>query len=342
MAIDDAYRSWYRKLHNRDIDPAVYAIPVTGAIQGHPETGRLWQDHIVSFLLGPRLRFTTTAHERNLYRGMFHGELVLVCRQVDDFAIGSASTATAEALISVINSHATTSSNGIGVPTKYGITIRYNGLDVHQTRNYIKLSCETYVHSLLSTHGWETPSASASDRPDLVPLHPDVATKISTLTGPAEGTPDHKSLAAQVGFSYRQLLGELIYAYVIARVDIGFAVCFLARFSQHPHHEHYLALKNIARYLRATADWGILHWRPSPHNLLPAIDFPVVPVDPELPPFPTIGLHELVGFVDASHAACQVTRRSVTGYAFCLAGAVIAYKSKLQPVIATSSTKAEF
>jgi hypothetical protein len=46
---------------------------------------------------------------------------------------------------------------------------------------------------------------------------------------------------------------------------------------------------------------------------------------------------------NTSHAACQVTRRSVTGYyAFCLAGAVVAYKSKLQPVVATLSTEAEF
>jgi hypothetical protein len=68
MAIDDAYRSWFRKMFGHDIDPTKYAIPVTGAIQGHPEAGRLWQDFIVSFLLGPPLQFTTTAHERNLYR----------------------------------------------------------------------------------------------------------------------------------------------------------------------------------------------------------------------------------------------------------------------------------
>jgi hypothetical protein len=75
---------------------------------------------------------------------------------------------------------------------------------------------------------------------------------------------------------------------------------------------------------------------------LPDISFTLATVDPDLPPFPAITLHDLVGFVDASHAACQVTRRSVTGYAFCLAGAVVAYKSKLQPVVATSSTEAEF
>jgi hypothetical protein len=188
MAVDEAYASWYFKRFNKCIDHSKFAIPVTGAIQGHPEAGRLWQDHIVSFLTGPTLRFTTTGHERNLYRGVFRGELILICRQVDDFAIGSTTSATAEALIQVINSHATTSSNGIGVPTVYGISNRYNGLDIHQTRHHIKLSCETYVQWLLSTHGWETPSPSSTDRPDLVPLHPDVATRIAVLTGPSEGS----------------------------------------------------------------------------------------------------------------------------------------------------------
>ena len=39
---------------------------------------------------------------------------------------------------------------------------------------------------------------------------------------------------------------------------------------------------------------------------------------------------------------CLKTRRSVTGYGFCLAGGAVAFKSKLQPTIATSSTEAEF
>jgi hypothetical protein len=138
-------------------------------------------------------------------------------------------------------------------------------------------------------------------------LHPDVATRIAVLTGPPENTTEHRELASKVGFGYRQLLGELIYAYVIVRVDIGFAVCFLARFSAHPHHEHYIALKNVARYLRATPNWGIMYWRPSPVLDLPDIAFSLAVVDPDLPPFPAIALHDLVGFVDASHAACQVT-----------------------------------
>jgi hypothetical protein len=51
---------------------------------------------------------------------------------------------------------------------------------------------------------------------------------------------------------------------------------------------------------------------------------------------------ELVGYFDASHANDLKTRRSVTGLVFCLAGGAIAFKSKLQPTVSTSSTEAEF
>ncbi len=51
---------------------------------------------------------------------------------------------------------------------------------------------------------------------------------------------------------------------------------------------------------------------------------------------------ELIGFVDAAHAMDIERHQSITGWAFYYAGAAIAYKSKLQTVIATSLTEAEF
>ena len=48
------------------------------------------------------------------------------------------------------------------------------------------------------------------------------------------------------------------------------------------------------------------------------------------------------GFVDLDWATCPRTRRSLTGICFHLAGGTVAYKTKLQPTIAQSSTEAEF
>ena len=51
---------------------------------------------------------------------------------------------------------------------------------------------------------------------------------------------------------------------------------------------------------------------------------------------------QLGGYVDAAHANCLRTRRSVGAYVFILAGAAIAYRAKWIPTVCTSSTEAEF
>jgi hypothetical protein len=69
LCIDDAYRSWHRKRFGTDIDPDTYVIPLECALQGHPEAGALWEKMIVSILEGDELKFKSTTHELNLYRG---------------------------------------------------------------------------------------------------------------------------------------------------------------------------------------------------------------------------------------------------------------------------------
>ena len=66
-------------------------------------------------------------------------------------------------------------------------------------------------------------------------------------------------------------------------------------------------------------------------------------IDTSLPTFPPHSTpFHVVGYVDAAHANDLRNRRSTTGYAFCLANAAIAYRSKTQTITATSSTEAEF
>jgi hypothetical protein len=342
LEIDDAYCSWYRKRFGKDIDPKEYVIPVNRALQGHPEAGVLWEKMIVGILTSAELGFTSTTHEKNLYRGEIDGELVLVCRQVDDFAIASKSRAAADKLIATINSHVTTDNMGIGARDDAGVHARYNGVDIHQTADYNKMSCETYIKRVLQTHGWEVPGAKESDRHDIVPMSAETCKLLWTKTGPLEGTKEHRDLEKKVGYSYRQILGEIIYAYVICRLDIGYAATFLSRFSQAPAEEHYKALKDVVKYLRRTKDWGIVYWRQQPDESLPRVPLPEPPTDPSLPTFPVHEPLQLIGYLDAAHATDPATRRSITGYVFTLAGGAIAFKSKLQPTVATSSTEAEF
>jgi hypothetical protein len=83
-------------------------------------------------------------------------------------------------------------------------------------------------------------------------------------------------------------------------------------------------------------------WRKEPLLSLPKVACEAPEVDQSLPQFPVHDLLQLVGFVDAAHAVDIETHRSITGLVFSLAGGAIAYKSKLQAMVATSSTECEF
>ena len=43
-----------------------------------------------------------------------------------------------------------------------GLVESFNGVDILQTRDYIKLSCTTYIRRLLASHHWSTPRAMES------------------------------------------------------------------------------------------------------------------------------------------------------------------------------------
>jgi len=132
----------------------------------------------------------------------------------------------------------------------------------------------------------------------------------------------------------------LIYTYIVCQLDIGYAVVLLSCFATAPAKEHYLTLKGICKYIQSTKNWGLVYWWLSSIDALPDVPLEQLLLDPTLPTFPTIALTDLVSFVDAAHATDLEKQCSITGWVFCYAGAAIAYKSKLQTVIATSSTEA--
>ncbi|KAG7338408.1 reverse transcriptase RNA-dependent DNA polymerase [Nitzschia inconspicua] len=317
IMIDDAYAEWYKARFGVTLDRNM-VLPVLHALQGHPESGRLWETYINKILSLPELSFRSTTHDRTIYSGVFEGEPILLLRQVDDFALACRRESTAKAVYDFIGK-ALQQPNEAQPPFTYlGLLSDYNGVDVHQTADYIELTSAGYIDRLLRSHGWDTPSPHESSDDRSAPLPVDAVDRLyQSPAGPSEGSPEHADLCASQGFSYRTLLGELLYAYITCRPDIGYAVVTLSKFASAPHAYHYSCLKGVARYLRRTKHWGIRFARrthdPSlspgtPHNLS---------LDPSLPPFPSIP------------SPLQLT-------------GAIAYRSKTQTVTATSSTEAEF
>jgi hypothetical protein len=191
---------------------------------------------------------------------------------------------------------------------------------------------------------WDTGFPNESTRPNIEPLPQSLLLQFDKETGPPEHSPAADALSTKHGFGYRNVLGELIYAYVTCRLDIGYAITKLAQYSGAPADIHYTALKRLCGYLRRTKHWGILYWRPQPVLSLPiGSDAPYVDTNADLPSFPCpADRFQLTGYVDAAHANDVSTRRSVTGIVFTLCGGAISYRSKLQPTVSTSSTEAEF
>jgi Reverse transcriptase (RNA-dependent DNA polymerase) len=177
---DDAYLSWYKKHHGHALDPCTHVIPVLKSLQGHPEAGALWEKMITKIL--GTLGFKSTTHERNLYHGKIDRNAVLICRMmVDDYAIACRDPTVADKIIAHISKAATTASLGVGS--------HFNGIDIVQSCDYIKLHCETYIDRMLQTHGWSHPSPNESNCHDSVPISPGSIESLQHLDpGPTEGT----------------------------------------------------------------------------------------------------------------------------------------------------------
>ena len=212
----------------------------------------------------------------------------------------------------------------------------YNGIDVDQTRDYIKLSCESYIDKIVSHHGWE--NEHVANVP--IPMRSDSQTirEIQESTGPTDKR-EQKELQDRMHFSYRQAIGELIYAMSTCRVDIAAAVIQLSQHSAAPAEVHYKAVKQIFLYLNATKSHGLYYWRPQPREELPAKPHPTPVTDlSKLEEFPfEEDPYNVSGATDATWAADRLHRRSVSGIALLLSGAVVYYRCQLQPTIACRS-----
>ena len=194
----------------------------------------------------------------------------------------------------------------------------------------------------MTTHGWKEDKRIKT----IAPISPDALKQVFDQKGPAEGTAEHKQLKNKTGFSYRTLLGEMMYAYVTCRPDIGYAITLLSKFSSNPSEYHYSCLKNLVRYLCATKSWGIQYSRPQ-RNMDKELSKSDPPAERQqggnLPDYPEpTTIAKLIGFVDAAYANDLTKRRSTTGYVFTYAGGAVVYRSKTQSLTALSSTEAEF
>jgi transposase InsO family protein len=117
---------------------------------------------------------------------------------------------------------------------------------------------------------------------------------------------------------YMRAVGSLLYASIVTRPDISFAVQSLARHLQASGEEHWMAVKRLLRYLKGTRELSIQYHADAEDPL------------------------KLKVYSDSDWGGDLYTRRSTTGYLTIMAGGPVSWTSRLQPTVALSSAEAEY
>ena len=175
------------------------------------------------------------------------------------------------------------------------------GIEVDQTPDNVVMRHTKYIEKLAERFL----AGEANRKEHKTPAGPELPDLVNNATD-AKVKAD-PALEAE----YRSLVGSLLYSAITVRPDISYAVGMLSRALNSPTFRLLDEAKRVLQYLISTKHMGIHYERNMPIRLY--------------------------GMTDSD----WTTRRSTTGFAFFLGGAVISYLSKKQPTIAMSSTEAE-
>lgn len=111
-------------------------------------------------------------------------------------------------------------------------------------------------------------------------------------------TPEERDKMARI--PYASAIGSLMYAMLCTRPDIAYAVSLTSRYQSNPGLEHWIAVKNILKYLRRTKDLFLIYGG---------------------------GDLQLDGYTDSDFQSDIDDRKSTSGYVFIYNGGAVSWKS---------------
>ncbi|KAL1189497.1 Retrovirus-related Pol polyprotein from transposon TNT 1-94 [Cardamine amara subsp. amara] len=115
---------------------------------------------------------------------------------------------------------------------------------------------------------------------------------------------------------YSNAVGSIMYSMIGTRPDLAYPVGIISRFMSKPIKEHWLGVKWVLRYIKGTLKMKLCYGKGSEFILR--------------------------GYCDSDYAADMDKRRSISGVVFTLGGSAISWRSRLQKVVALSTTEAEY
>ncbi|PKI73574.1 hypothetical protein CRG98_006022 [Punica granatum] len=114
---------------------------------------------------------------------------------------------------------------------------------------------------------------------------------------------------------YASAIGSIMYAMLCTRPDVLYALSMMSRYQSDPGERHWIAVKNILKYLRRNKEMFLVYG----------------------------GEEEFVvrGYTDATFQSDKDDSSLQSGYVFCLNGGAMSWKSSKQETVVDSTTEAE-
>src|SRR5262249_6513586 len=112
-------------------------------------------------------------------------------------------------------------------------------------------------------------------------------------------------------------VGSLMYLATSTRPDIAYSVGVLCRFNSNPGPTHWKAVSHLFRYLKATTNYKLVYG-------------------------PGESAEHFTTFSDADHGGNPDNGKSTGGYVVKIGTGAVSWSSKLQSMVALSTTEAEY
>lgn len=255
------------------------------------QAGRCWNRKFVNLLRS--LGFKQCEADPCIFIARYDSnEITYMMIYVDDGLIMSSSKEILARIIDELNKAFTIT---------YGEVNTFVGMEIRRNRDHhlITISQGRYIQYILSKFGMSDARAYA------IPM----TTGLQPVNTYEEGKGDCDKPFAEV-------IGSLMFAAVVSRPDIAFAVNLMSRYISVFNEEHWKIVKHIMRYLSGTKHFGLaLGGKGSP---------------------------KVIGYTDADYAGDIKTRRSTSGFVFTLNETAITWMSQRQPIVALSTMEAKY
>ena len=293
-------------------------IPICRNLQGHPKASQPWRTHLDK-ILHTNLNLHSPIHTPCLSCEHISGKLLSAVQKIDGFDFPCMGTKIYDSICDTMDRYLSI------FIMQYCLMKHNNGIDIRQTLHSSCLNVHTHLQKIFTAHSW--------------PNLPRRTTPISS-EGAYMETLEHTELLSLIQhvntantFQYRGPIGELMQPMITACPDISFPVVELSQFSTPPTTIHCDAIFSIFYFLFHESIHDIICTRPQPLSSLPYETIQVKLSSPNVRNYDhTYDTKHLSDNSDSGWAMNTQHYHCISGLVFPLAGRVVTWKRRIQPL----------